>query len=112
MKPLILQHDNVDDRSEIHRLLTQLGKLERLAWLHWCCLQCVLPNSLLHPGLPPHHSGRPLEVFFDFWSLVNDYHLDPQKPLEILERLVRLPKRRPLLRRLWAGKPFSALGMP
>ena len=104
-KPLFLAHDNKDDRSESHRQLEKLDNVERLAWLTWCCRRCQLPAMV-----PPDHAGSAMEVWFDFWNLTNDYRLDPELPMRILERMARLPRkqRRQELHQLLVTGPAAA----
>lgn len=102
-KPAFLVMDTLDDRREIHRLLSALSPRERVAYLHWCCKQVYMPNTRINPTpsvrmLPrvsdAQRSGLyedrlTMEIYFDWWRLANSYKLDVRKAAEELERRVR-----------------------
>lgn len=103
-KPAYLTMDNLDDRTEVYRLLSRLSPARRLAWLRWCCARAVLPNSATHPGparkmveladLARRDSSADqrltLDIFYDFWSLTGlNYELDPDVALTKLVAMVR-----------------------
>ena len=103
-KPAYLTMDNLDDRTEVYRLLSKLSPGRRLAWLRWCCARAVLPNSATHPGparktleladlarLDSSADVRlTLDIYFDFWSLTGlNYELDPNVALTKLVAMVR-----------------------
>ena len=86
MNQQIKVHDNRDDRREVHELLELLPPAWRLEWLRWCCDACPGPMKM---GVPPHHSGLALEVYYDAWFLCNQKRLDMDRALEVLVRLTR-----------------------
>jgi hypothetical protein len=89
-KPLWTAVDNRDDRKEVYYLLTRLPPRLRIRWLKWCCLQCVLPGSNKHATVSPDSTGEnTMEVFFDFWSLTNEWKLPPMRGIDALVQVVR-----------------------
>jgi hypothetical protein len=65
-------------------LLARLRPSIRMAWLCWACRESVRCGSKIEPGVSPHSSGLAMEVYFDFWLLVANYRLDPEKALACL----------------------------
>lgn len=95
-KPLWGNYDNRMDRLEVHGLLQRIPPALRVRWLRWCCTKCFLPGSThqpvvtLHPSAVVRQDGEnPMEVYFDFWALVNQYRLNPAQALEALVYIVR-----------------------
>lgn len=99
--PLYL--DTLDDRRELHRLLTRLSPARRLRFLEWCCAKAIVPHSEIHPG--PSRTVRELaelarrdssaderhalDVFLDIWVLSIQYELDLDDALAALVNFVR-----------------------
>lgn len=99
-KPAYAVLDTLDDRREIHQMLDRLPPPKRVEFLGWCCSQ-------VKGGLRPTPSRRmtptmntakrddsasqklSLDIYFDFWALVTQYGLDPQKAAVELERRVK-----------------------
>jgi hypothetical protein len=94
MKPPILQLDTLDDRREVHQLLERLPPARRLQWLQWCCDRVTGPHGD-KIKVAPHSTGGAMEVFLDFWQLVNNYDLDPVPMVVRLEAAVRRSGGRP-----------------
>ena len=93
-KPLYMAHDNLDDRREVHRLLTRLPPILRLRWLKWCCARCTLPNSNKHPVIGLGTTGaNGMEIFYDFWQLANQYNLDPRVGMDALVQVLHHDER-------------------
>jgi len=104
-KPAYSLHDNLDDRREIHRLLTYLPPRRRVEFLAWCCRRSVVPNSATRPG-PTRKTWElaetarwdssadrrlALDVYFDCWILCVQYELNLDLALERLVQLARYP---------------------
>jgi hypothetical protein len=84
-KPLWTKVDTRDDRREVHGLLVRLPPRLRISWLKWCCTKCALPNSDKRAVVLPTTTGQnAMEIYFDFWSLCNEYRLDPMVGLNAL----------------------------
>jgi hypothetical protein len=104
-----LQLDNLDSRREFSRLLDYLPPLQRVAYLHWVCQQTLLPGSNIHPAVSPstwimaerarHDDERSdrltLDVVIDVFHMCGNYHIDLDKCLAHLERLVKQHGKRP-----------------
>lgn len=89
----LLVHDNLGDRREVYQLLKRLPPRRRVEWLAWCCQQTYLPCSKIRPRVAQRTTGRSVEVFMDFWALVAQYDLDPEKAVNRLAEMVRRPTR-------------------
>jgi len=114
-KPLYVANNNKDDMMEIRRQLHMLARDECAGWLVWCGRQCKPVAMVVNDN----RAGMPNATFADFWNMVNDYKLDPEVPLQVLERLAKLqPKvRRQELHQLLSGQapvpvPVLAWGAP
>lgn len=89
-KPLYAKFDNRDDRGECHRLLERIPPKLRIRWLKWCCERTKLKGGTLGAKVLPGTTGEnSMEVYFDFWSLTNEYQFDPLVGLNALVEIVR-----------------------
>ena len=89
MKSRLLQYDTRDDRKEVYQLLQRLSPRDRLRWLAACCRRATLPGSTKQPAVTPMSTGQEMEVYLDFWSLVNEWTFDADAALEDLVRIVK-----------------------
>lgn len=96
--------DNLDDRKEIHRLLTKLPPVERVNFLRWACQQ-VPKNSKGHLPVPHVWKMRVTleeayrcdradlaitnECYADLLVLISQWGLDAMKTVTALEYLVK-----------------------
>lgn len=84
----LLKVDGLDTRREVLILLQRLSVADRLSWLEWCCANAKTEGHERSPAVVRGlHSGRSMECFLDFWSLVGQHGLDADHALAALERL-------------------------
>lgn len=97
--------DTLDDRRELWHLLHRLPPRDRFAFLGWCCRQCFLPNSRIHPqpswfrmgpriksatwGDDVQDNALTNEIYTDIWALVMQYELSVRRTAAALEICVR-----------------------
>lgn len=102
-KPAHFQFDNLDDRSEIHRMLQLLHPVKGVQWLEMMCKRCKVGPKGEYPRPRknmwdkareaalkgnPYHFRLATEIYFDLWDLANQYGLDLAKA--ILDLRVRM----------------------
>lgn len=102
-KPVLLAHDNLDDRREIHRLLARLSPAGRVDFLRKACAAATLPAAKTHPGVSQKtlalaglaqrddsaDARLTLDVYMDLWYLSAHYRFDLDRALAQLVQLVR-----------------------
>lgn len=105
-KPQFLVYNTLDDRREIHSLLSRLPPLLALRWLEQLCLKAKHHGT--HPG--PSRSMRERafiaerkggefhrrfvnEVYMDVWMVCSQYNLNIDDAVRNLEALVRKASR-------------------
>jgi hypothetical protein len=102
-KPRWLVLDTLDDRREIHRLLTRISPQARLRFLEWCCQSAVLPHSQVRPTVS--RTTRELAaqarwdsgadarlstgIYEDVWYLAGNYDFDIDRALARLVEVAR-----------------------
>lgn len=104
VKPVYLDYDTKDDRTEIYRLLARLHPLRRVRFLQGVCDRAVLPGSQVRPRVRREtwelaelarrddsaDQRLRLEVFIDLWNVAAHYRLDIHG---VFRRLVDAVKR-------------------
>jgi hypothetical protein len=102
-KPASLCLDTLDDRRQIHDLLTRLPPQRRIAFIRWACGQATLPHSTTHPVVSRKtmrlarraavdssaDKALALECYFDLWTLAIQCRFDMDRALERLVEMVR-----------------------
>lgn len=102
-RPTYLRLDTLDDRRQIHDLLTRLSPRRRIAFMRWACEQATLPGTTKHPGVSrktvrlarlAERDGSAdarlsLDCYFDVWLLASQYDFDLDMALEKLVEMVR-----------------------
>lgn len=101
--PAYLCLDTLDDRRQIHDLLTRLAPRARIRFMRWCCARATLPNSARRPGVSRKtvrlaqraekdssaDRALALDCYFDVWMLASQYDFDLNAALEKLVEIVR-----------------------
>lgn len=98
-----MPHNNADDRTEIHRLLTKLSPWERVRFAAWCCRQATLKGSAVNPAVARStketaqlatkddsaDAKLSMDIFLDLYHLSAHYNFDLDTALTELVRRVR-----------------------
>ena len=97
--------DSLDNRREVWHLLHRLSPSQRFAFLGWCCRQCFLPGTKIHPTPSWFRMGKRIkdaqrgdeqqdlaltnEIYMDVFMMGLQYGLSAHRVAVRLESIVR-----------------------
>lgn len=101
-KPQFLIYNTLDDRREIHTLLTRLQPLQAVRWLERLCLKATVHGTRPGPSKAmweradiatkkggEHHRRLVNEIYMDVWMLCSQHGLNIDDAIKNLELLVK-----------------------
>lgn len=101
-KAQFLTYDTLDDRREIHTLLSRLHPFTAIRWLDQLCQQINIHGSRPGPSRAmrqraieaarkggEHHRRLVNEIYMDVWMICSQYGLDIDQAVKRLEEMVK-----------------------
>lgn len=101
-KPQFLAYDTLDDRREIHTLLSRLHPRVAVRWLETLCKRCVVHGARPGPsrGMLARveeasrkggeaHARLVNEIYGDVWMLASQHGLELEGAVRLLEAMVK-----------------------
>ncbi|WP_020475751.1 hypothetical protein [Zavarzinella formosa] len=105
IKPSFLVYDTLDDRREIHTLLSRLHPRMAVNWLEKLCLKAVVHGARPGPSRAmrervemairkggEHHRRLVNEIYMDVWMLCSQHGLNIDEAVRNLEELAKKQK--------------------